>query len=399
MLVSLLARHPLATIVVAQLFGTSLWFSVNGVGLALSEAVGLTERGLGLLTIAVQAGFISGTLMIATTGLADRIHASRLFACSAVAGALCNAAFIGMAESLSLAVIARFFTGLCLAGIYPLGMKLVVSWTPSHAGAALGWLVGMLTLGTASPHLLRGLTLALPWQWPLLLASLLALIAAVLIFRLGDGPHLPGPAKGGRPWVGLAAFRVNNFRATALGYFGHCWELYAFWALVPYLVSREVARLGWNTSWLPWLAFLVIALGLPGCVGGGWLSRRMGSDRVAVGALAVSGILCLTYPFLGGSSPLLLLGLLAIWGLCVIADSPQFSALASITAPRERLGAALAIMNAIGFALTIPAIALTTTLWSSQQLTVLWWLFPGPVLGLIAMRFYNSNRIIEISST
>ena len=168
---ALLARTPLAVIVIAQLFGTSLWFSVNGVGLALQEAVGLSESDLGLLTIAVQAGFITGTLLIATTGLADRVRASHLFAMSAVLGALINAAFIGVAESVSLAAAARFLVGLCLAGIYPLGMKLVVSWTPNHAGAALGWLVGMLTLGIASPHLLRGLTLHLPWQWPLLLAS------------------------------------------------------------------------------------------------------------------------------------------------------------------------------------------------------------------------------------
>ena len=218
-------RYPLVTIVIAQLFGTSLWFSVNGVGLALQEAVGLSESDLGLLTIAVQAGFITGTLLIATTGLADRIRASHLFAISAVLGALINAAFIGAAESVTLAAVARFATGLCLAGIYPLGMKLVVSWTPSHAGAALGWLVGMLTLGIASPHLLRGLTLHLPWQWPLLLASLLALAAALMIFKLGVGPHLPATAKSGRPWAGLAAFKQPRFRAATLRYFGHCWEL------------------------------------------------------------------------------------------------------------------------------------------------------------------------------
>jgi len=391
-----LARHPLAVIVIAQLFGTSLWFSVNGVGHALGEAVNLSDAGLGLLTMAVQAGFITGTLLIATTGLADRVRASRLFAVAAVAGAMVNAAFILVAGDLQAGVIARFLTGLCLAGIYPLGMKLVVSWTPRYAGAALGWLVGMLTLGTALPHLLRGATFELPWQWPLLLASGLALVAAWLILTLGDGPELPGPARGGRPWAGLAAFRRNNFRASAFGYFGHCWELYAFWTLTPFLVAREIQRLGLDPAWLPWLAFLVIGLGLPGCVWGGRISRWLSSFNVARITLAISGTLCLLYPLLGAAPPWLLLGLLALWGLTVIADSPQFSALASATAPRERLGAALAIMNAIGFAMTIPAIALTTHFWTTQELHVIWWLLPGPILGLIALHRMQRQALKEI---
>lgn len=380
-----IVRYPLFTIVLAQLFGTSLWFSVNGVAVSLARETGLTEAGLGLLTVAVQAGFISGTLLLAASGLADRFRASRLFAMAAVCGAGINAAFILAAQDPVAAWTLRFLTGLCLAGIYPLGMKLVVSWTPKHAGVALGWLVGMLTLGTALPHLLRGATLALPWQWPLLLASLLALAAALIVHRLGDGPHLPPTASGGRPWSGLAAFRRRPFRAAALGYFGHCWELYAFWTLAPLLVMRELARLELPLSWLPWLAFGVIGVGAAGCVLGGQLSRGLGNLRVARGTLATSGALCLVYPWLGGATPLLLVALLFVWGLTVIADSPQFTALASLSAPRDRLGAALAMMNAVGFSLTLPAIALTTRLWPAHELAVLWLLLPGPVLGLWAL--------------
>jgi len=383
---SLWRRHPLALIVLAQLCGTSLWFSVNGVGLSLSRDLGLSEADLGRLTLTVQAGFIVGTLTLAATGLADRFRASRIFALSCLLGALTNAGFVIAAPHPPLDLLLRFATGLCLAGIYPLGMKLVIGWTPRHTGAALAWLVGMLTLGTALPHLLRGSTLGLPWEWPLLGASALALAGGALILALGDGPHLPPPGGKARLLDGLAALGERRFRAVAGGYFGHCWELYALWTLTPFLVAREVARLGAPEAWIPWLSFSVIALGFLGCVGGGALSRRLGSLWVARRALAASGLVCLAYPLLPWAPPGLLLGLLALWGLAVIADSPQFSALAAASAPRERVGSTLAVMNAVGFALTIPAISLTTALWGLQGSWVLWWLLPGPLLGLWAMR-------------
>jgi MFS family permease len=379
-------RHPLPLIVVAQLFGTSLWFSVNGVGLALSRDLGLTEADMGRLTLTVQAGFIIGTLFIAATGLADRFRASRIFAAACLAGALTNAGFVLAAPHPPFDLLLRFLTGLCLAGIYPLGMKLVIGWTPKHTGAALAWLVGMLTLGTALPHLLRGSTLALPWQWSLLGASGLALVGGGMILALGDGPHLPASSGRVRLREGLSALSVPRFRAVAGGYFGHCWELYAFWTLTPFLVTREIERLTAAPGLVSWLSFGVIGLGLAGCVGGGILSRRLGSLWIARRALAASGLTCLAYPLLIWAPPALLLVLLAFWGLTVIADSPQFSALAAETAPRERIGSTLAVMNAVGFALTIPAISLTTTLWQWQGAWVLWWLLPGPVIGLWAMR-------------
>ncbi|MBB3183041.1 MFS family permease [Halomonas fontilapidosi] len=386
MTATLLRRYPLLTIVLAQLFGTSLWFSVNGVGLSLSRDLGVSEADLGRLTLTVQAGFIAGTLFIATTGLADRFRASRIFAASCLAGALTNAVFVLAAAHPPHALLLRFATGLCLAGIYPLGMKLVIGWTPRYTGAALAWLVGMLTLGTALPHLLRGSTLGLPWEWSLLGASILAVLGGIGIFVLGDGTHLPSSSGKTRVLDGLAALREPRFRAVAGGYFGHCWELYAFWTLTPFLVAREVARLGAAEAWVPWLSFTVIALGFLGCVGGGQLSRRLGSLWVARRALAASGLICLVYPLVGWLPPGLLLILLVLWGLSVIADSPQFSALAAASAPRERVGSTLAVMNAVGFALTIPSIYLTTALWEWQGGWVLWWLLPGPILGLMALQ-------------
>nr|WP_299244463.1 MFS transporter [uncultured Halomonas sp.] len=385
-----LRRFPLAIIVIAQLFGTSLWFSVNGVGLALQRDLGISEADLGRLTLMVQAGFIAGTLTIAMTGLADRFRASRIFAVSCLLGAFINAGFILTADYQPLAMLLRFLTGVCLAGIYPLGMKMVIGWTPRHTGAALAWLVGMLTLGTALPHLLRGITFTLDWQTPLLLASGLSLLGGAMIVTLGDGPHLPA-SSGRLHWRdGLGAFKKPDFRAVAGGYFGHAWELYAFWMLVPFLIARETQRMGMSTQSLSWLSFAIIALGLIGCLCGGFVSKRLGNLKVARWALACSGLIGLCYPLLGHSSlgdapALLLLALLCLWGFSVIADSPQFSALAAAAAPQKQVGSTLAIMNAIGFALTIPAISITSTLWASYGLWVLWLLLPGPALGLWAM--------------
>jgi MFS transporter, DHA1 family, inner membrane transport protein len=378
----LLRRYPLPVIVLAQLFGTSLWFSINGVWLSLSAELGLTETDLGRLTLAVQAGFITGTLTIAVTGLADRFGASRIFALSSLLGALVNGGFIFAAGQPPLDFILRFATGLCLAGIYPLGMKLVIAWIPRYAGAALAWLVGMLTLGTALPHLMRGATLGMPWQWPLMAASVLALAGGLLVFLLGDGPHLP-KGNGRLPLSqGLAALRMPRFRAAAGGYFGHMWELYAFWTLVPLLIGRELQRLGQGDALVPWLAFAVIGIGAAGCVGGGRLSRTLGSEWVARWALTLSGLVCLLYPWLNGLSPMLLIGLLLVWGIAVVADSPQFSALAAATAPKESVGSSLAVMNAVGFGLTLPAIWLTSGLWGQYGVWVVLLLVPGPVLGL-----------------
>lgn len=388
---NLLKRYPLPVIVLAQLFGTSLWFSINGVWLSLSAQLGLTESDLGRLTLAVQAGFIAGTLTIAVTGLADRFGASRIFALSSLLGALVNGGFIFAAGAPPFDFALRFATGLCLAGIYPLGMKMVIAWTPRYAGAALAWLVGMLTLGTALPHLMRGATLGMPWEWPLMAASCLALAGGALVLVLGDGPHLPR-SNGRLPLSqGMAALRIPQFRAVAGGYFGHMWELYAFWTLVPLLIGRELQRLGQGDAWIPWLSFAVIGIGAAGCVGGGRLSRTLGSEWVARRALMVSGIFCVAYPWLSGLPPVVLIVLLIVWGVAVVADSPQFSALASATAPRESVGSSLAVMNAVGFGLTLPAIWLTSGLWAELGSGVVWLLIPGPVFGLWSLARFRQQ--------
>lgn len=390
---------PVAIIAIAQLFGTSLWFSANGAAESLMIAWQASAADIGWLTNAVQLGFIIGTLGLSLSGAADRFRASWLFFCCAIAGALFNLAFAWLADGLAVGAALRFCVGVTLAGIYPMGMKLIVGWAPERTGLALAQLVAMLTLGTALPHALR--LVGADWPWPFIItaSSALALAGAALIALLGDGPHARGALPGNsantrRAGAILGAFRINRFRAATFGYFGHMWELYAFWTLVPLIVARSALAQAYPALGVAGLSFCIMAVGALGSLLGGVLSQRVGSARVALVSLAMSGLCGLAFVLVHELlQPWVLLVLLALWGASVVADSPQFSALAAKACPRDAVGSALAIQNSIGFAITVVSIACTTWLFERVGIDALWILVPGPLLGLLG--YIGSARQAE----
>jgi MFS family permease len=388
-------RHTaVALVVLSQWLGTSLWFSPSGAADGLMARLAIDSAAFGWLIAATQLGFIAGTLAFAATGLADRFGASRIFAVSCVAGAATNAALALPGVEYPAAWLLRFAVGLCLAGIYPLGMKMIVQWVGGRPAAALGWLVGMLTLGTAMPHALRASGASWPWEAVLIASSLLALVGAALVAFLGDGPFAapprrPGAGDAARPGAVWQVFRVPTFRASAFGYFGHMWELYAFWSVLPWLCQPIAVALARRADCAPsvaLLSFAVIAVGGVGCVLGGQWSRRIGSARVAALALAGSGLMCLLYPLLPEDALGLRIAALFFWGFCVVADSPQFSALSSQFSPPQLLGSALVAQNGIGFLITVASILVLSRAVPAWGSAAMWILVPGPLLGLWALR-------------
>ncbi|NRB62510.1 MAG: MFS transporter [Saprospiraceae bacterium] len=376
--------HILPVIVLAQFAGTSLWFAGNAILPDLQATYQLPDSALGNITSAVQFGFIVGTLLYAILLIADRFSPSRVFMVSAVLGALCNITVGWLAESYFPILVARFFTGFFLAGIYPVGMKIASDWYKTGLGKALGYLVGALVLGTAFPHFLRFSTASLSWQSVVIGTSVLAFVGGILLrLTVPDGPYSK-PGSRFDPRVILDMFKISTFRSAAFGYFGHMWELYAFWAFVPFALSIPIPDT--SDASFSLYCFVVIALGGLGCIGGGYISAKRGSAKVAFGMLLVSGILCLLSPvFLAGPN-WLILPLLGLWGLTVVGDSPQFSTLVAQNAPAAYRGSALTIVNCLGFTITIISIQLLNYLLLIWPVSLIFWpLVLGPILGLRAL--------------
>ncbi len=387
-------RRILLVIVVAQFFCTSVWFAGNAVLNDLVKDLHLEADFLAHLTSAVQIGFISGTLVFALLAIADRYSPSKVFFISATIAALFNALVgwegMGAFELLLL----RFLTGFFLAGIYPIGMKIASDYSREGLGKSLGFLVGALVLGTAFPHLLKSFALGMPWRSLMYGTSVLSILGGFAMYGLvPDGPFRKA---GQRLEVTafLNGFRNRDFRAAAMGYFGHMWELYAFWAFVPVMLTVFVTTYPEQQLNVSRWSFIIIGFGAVACVMGGYLSQAFGAKRIATLSLILSGLCCLLSPvMLTQSSSTMLLAFLFVWGLVVIADSPLFSTLIARYAPAETRGTALTIVNCMGFSITIVSIQLLNHLmmrWDIHYLFVI--LAAGPILGVSALLLRRAQQ-------
>ena len=386
-------NRALVLVSTAVFLTSSTWFSGTAAAPDLIHSWGLSSTESAWLTISVQLGFIAGTFLYAFFNLADVFNPRRVFFVSALLGAAFNAAFALIADGLPTAFAFRALTGVTLAGIYPVGMKLVASWFRSQLGWRLGILVGALTLGTAFPYLIQTLGSQFDWRTLAGTASILALAGGCLVLlALSDGPFLKARA----PFDARMLWRVFAhlpFRRTAFGYFGHMWELYAFWSMIIFYLGARFQGddLSAGTG-LSLLAFLIIATGSLGCILGGWVSRRIGEKKVAQFSLMVSCVLCLSSGVLYELNSGLLVALLLIWGFFVVSDSPQFSALAVRFCPSQYTGTALTVQNGLGFAITVISIQLTP--WMAEILGWRWaltFLGVGPLIGLYFLQQLPEN--------
>lgn len=383
-----------ALIAAVQVLSLAVWFSASAVVPALREAWQISATASVWLTASVQLGFVAGAVTSTLLNLADRTRPHLLMAGCATLAAACTGVFALTVDGLAGAIPLRFLTGVFLAGVYPVGMKLTGSWVPpARRGLAFGVMIGALTLGSALPHLIGGLG-DLPWRGVMGTAAGSALLGAVVSVTLvREGPQFaPGPPPRPYPRYALAMFRQRGPRLVNLGYFGHMWELYALWTWLPsFLIASTAARTGRDDANVSLLAFLAIGLaGVAGCLAGGWAADRFGRPRAAFTALLVSGVCCLVSPLFFTAPPAAVVLLGVVWGAAVIADSGVFSTALSEVADRRYVGTALTAQTAIGFALTVVTIQLVPVL--ADEVGWRWaflLLAPGPLVGALAMRAFG----------
>ena len=368
------------------LFSMAVYFSASAVVPALTKLWSLDVAGRAWLTMSVQLGFVIGALLSALTNLSDLLPAPRLMAVSAfLAG--CSTALIGLAAtSFPVALLLRVLTGIFLVGVYPVGMRIISTWTKEDRGLGIGLLVGALTIGSASPHIVNALGGVGEWRMVIYSAAGLAVLGGLLaLVFVKEGPHRPPMPKFNWKYVG-EVMRNHELVLANAGYLGHMWELFAMWAWIQVFLTASFKQTGLNETWASATAFAVIGIGGLGSIIAGQLADKFGRTTVTIVSLVTSGLCSIVVGFLFGGNPILLVILCLVWGFAIVADSAQFSAAVSELCQKEYTGTALTLQTSLGFLLTLVTIRLVPTLegWFGWE-----WAFAflalGPVVGIWAM--------------
>jgi MFS family permease len=363
----------------------AVYFSASAVVPALTRLWSLDDSGRSWLTMSVQLGFVIGALLSALTNLADILSAPRLMAFSAFLAAFATA-LIAFATSFPIALLLRLLTGIFLVGVYPVGMKIISTWTRADRGLGIGLLVGALTIGSASPHLVNALGGVSDWKLVIYSAAGFAALGGLIaLLFIKEGPYRTATPKFNWKYVG-EVMRQRDLVLANLGYLGHMWELFAMWAWVQVFLTASFALTGLSETWASATAFVVISMGGLGSLLAGQLADRFGRTTVTIVSLVMSGVCSILVGLLFGGNPVLLVILCLVWGFAIVADSAQFSAAVSELCRKEYTGTALTLQTSLGFLLTLVTIRLTPTLegyfgwtWAFAFLAI------GPAVGIWAM--------------
>ncbi len=374
--------------------GTSVWFAPNAIAPVLGERFGLTPIDIKSMTASVQYGFLTGTALLTLTMAADRLPIRFLFLGATTLNAILTLSLLWVDYDSTGIAFTRFMTGLCLAAVYPICIKATASWYVGRKrGLMLGFIVGSLALGAAFPHMLNSLFPTIDIEYFLSLvavASMTSGLCFALFFR--PGPHQAKPSAFSFQSL-MTLLENRRYVAIVIGFMGHMWELFTLWILIPKMWTEALTKP--SSSTISILSLVSVGAGFVGCIIGGYYAFKKSSLKTTQISLLISGGFCLGAPILGHLPPhhFLYWFIIPIWGMAVIADSPQFSSMASSAVKPEQVGTAIACMTCLGYGVSAISIQLLIPMLDHHTaFDTAKWLAIGPMFALISLKLFNKSN-------